>query len=178
MKHVQQTTKVNCGSACLAMVLDTTIEDIEQNWLCRVPGELVDDRLQEEHPEIPDEYGGMIGVSSYEICCILWDASLRHLYLQVPTLKDDNTWYDRCHDQLPSVRSIERVNTHIFTEALPAILGVESLVTKGGQHWIAMSGGIPFDPQRGRQTSENIYRNGCALPVHEAVLIMPTGDDK
>ena len=62
---VKQTTEFNCGSACLAMILDMTPAEVEAKVLKRKIGELYDTEDTDEKKPI--------GVTSYEIQAALYD---------------------------------------------------------------------------------------------------------
>ena len=146
MKHVQQTNGYNCGSACLAMILDMTVEDVEERVLCRKVGDLLDTQPQEGVPP-------QISVVNYEIECVLWNRGYRALSLLAPRPAVGETWYDRVGDRLPVIDVHGRIHRHLNSGGV-AMLGVPSLREAGGEHWIVANGHDLLDPCG---TEGNVY---------------------
>ena len=170
MKHVRQTNGYNCGSACLAMVLGTTVEDVEERLLCRRVGNLLD-------PEPPEGVPPQIGVTTFEMECVLWDRGLRYLNLLSPLSATPQGWYDRVGDRLPIIDVDGRVEGHL-NKGGTAILAVPSLTREDAQHWIAASGHDFYDPNG---AEGNVYRSlddfspEKPLAIYEALLIERPG---
>ena len=173
IKLVTQTRNYNCGSACLAMILGTTVHVIETKYLKRRVGELIDiDPITKKRD--------VIGVSAYEMFCVMWETQHMCLFLRCDTFVYSDTknsdWYTRCVKQLHSINFERRVNDHIGTNGM-AILGVKSLKHKDGKHWIVASDGLLYDPAyAGDPKAVDIYsvRNfntDRPLEVEEALLI-------
>ena len=137
MKLVRQTNRYNCGSACLAMILDMTLEDVEELLLRRRVGDLLD-------PEPPEGQLPQIGVSIYEMMAVFWDLGIP-AYAPMMRSAEPTSWYDRVHDEIPVLRALDRVVSH-FTADGAAILGVPSLRHPGGAHWIVANGPVFLDP--------------------------------
>ena len=178
---MQQTGRYNCGSACLAMILGTTVQSVEENVIGRRVGSLVD-----------PETGVPVGLTSFEMQCALWDWGVRHLYLNMtgepdPDRPETNHWYARVHKRMPVIAGENRVCEHL-DEGGPAILGVDSLRHEGGEHWIAARGRELMDPagkpgDDKRYASMDDYSAERPLLIKEAILIenewlrrMPGGD--
>ena len=166
MIHTLQTTNFNCGSACLATILETTVEDVEERLLRRTVGELLD-------PDVEPGGPPQIGVSSYEIQCVLWDHGYRVLPLASPFSETPSTWYDRVGEDLPVIDFMGRIDGHMDRGG-SAILAVPSLFNEGAQHWIVATGNSLLDPNG---TDGRVYR--CVadfspewpLRIYEALLI-------
>ena len=160
IQMIKQTNPYNCGSACLAMVLDLSIGTVERTALKRIIGELMDG-------------GQPVGATSYEMCAILWNRQIPNEYLFMPNADLDDLWIHRVAEKLPAYRPLERLRKHLDTGGI-AILAVDSLRNKGGTHWIVACGGELFDPQTGdgplyRQLDDHSSDN--PLRVSEAILM-------
>ena len=168
--NVRQTNPWNCGSACLAMVLGTTVRDVESNRLKRQVGELRD-------PAGPGKGGvaatDVIGVTAPEMLCVLADAGIPHLWLL--STSTDETWYGRVMDRLPCVDPFVRVDAHADSGGT-AILAVESRTVPGGGHWIVSRGVDLHDPQTGNASRDKLYTKldkDDPVKLSEAILIRP-----
>ena len=171
IERVEQTSRWNCGSACLAMVLGLPIEAVEDEHLQRTVGELRDP----EPNHVTKDADGVIGVTSFEMQAILWDLGIRHLYLSIPGPPDceDAGWYDRVGRDMPVLDHLDRVGRHLDSGGL-AILGVDSLRYENGKHWIVAQGQEFFDPAPGegpRYSHLSEFSTDKPLKVSEAVLI-------
>ena len=165
MIHALQTNAWNCGSACLATILETTVEDVEERLLRRTVGELLD-------PEPPEGVPPQIGVSSHEMLAVLWDEGIS-AYQPWMRHAEPQDWYDRVHDDVPVLRALDRVITH-FTAGGVAILAVPSLRKPGGQHWIVADGPAFLDPagfEPPVYRSFNDFSAEHQLQIHGAILI-------
>lgn len=156
MKLVKQTNRFNCGSACLAMVLGTTVEECEERYLKRKVGELKD----------PKD-GETIGVTAMEINCILNNNGFCTLEMFSPKYQDD-WYYGRVHEDMPSVDFLEQVNDHIMSGGT-AIVAVPSLGSKDG-HWVVIDKMKVLDPSTGNTYDEEIDPEN-PLEAHVAILI-------
>ena len=138
MQLVRPTGRWNCGSACLAMVLNMTVEDVEKQLLRRRVGDLVD-------PQI-DGPGGVIGVTSYEISHALWSRGVLHRMCAFVSAdgESDITWLDRVGPQM-FAHDIRELEAHLMADGV-AILAVDSLRHEGGSHWIVAKGTRLLDP--------------------------------
>lgn len=166
---VLQTNDYNCGSACLAMVLGTTVEDVEERLVRRHVGELRD---------TVERNGGrpVIGLTSLEIACVLWDEGVAHLFLQSPGDSVAADWFQRVGHLLPCYRYEDRVGAHLDAGGV-AILGVPSLRSEDADHWIVAEGRRLLDPRddgRGpAYRSLDDFSEGEPLRVLEAILVRP-----
>ena len=169
INRVEQTSPFSCGSACLAMVLDKSVGYIEQNVLRRTVGDLYDHG--------PDALKLPIGVTIYEMEAALHDYGFHTLSVVIPCSEnppESSNWFHRIGDQLPILRPLSRINNHINNNEGVAILGVPSLIHKGGLHWIVVNKRIMYDPAPGDGPKyENLgnYNNQNPLYIHEAILI-------
>lgn len=147
------------------MILDTTLEDVEERLLGRKVGELVDPEPEEGKPP-------QIGVSAYEILAVLWDLGIP-AYAPLMRHAEPQDWYDRVHDDLPVLRALDRTVAH-FTADGVAILGVPSLRKPGGDHWIVANGPEFLDPaglDPPIYRSFNDFSPEHPLPIASAILI-------
>lgn len=162
MKLVLQTSKWNCGSACLAMVLGKTIEYVEDVCLRRQPGDLMD-------PEFDDPQLATIGVTSFEMIPVLQDHGYPCWNYVIPPRPDGEkrTWYDRVGWDLPVIDPLNRTLDWMNSGNV-AILGVASRTIEGGFHWIVSAGGEYFDPTPRRDVA---YNEGDVLILQESLLI-------
>ena len=166
---VKQTTEFNCGSACLAMILDMSPAEVEEKVLKRKIGELYD--TEETDENLP------IGVTAYEIQAALYDYGYYPYYIHVPCKKVGDNWFHRIGDQLPLLKSLERIERHIYHQRRPAILGVDSLKYKGGSHWIVVNNRRLYDPADYEHTYQHLsdYNAEHQLKISEAILILEEG---
>ena len=165
IERIEQRGKHDCGSACLAMVLEVSIDYVEQCILKRRPGDLFDRQLADECGE------GHVGITLYEMQAALWDHGIPHLALCVPAPEERDSWYDRVGNDLPILCPLERTIRHLDNGGV-AIIGTKSLNTKGGDHWIAAQGRKLFDPtQKPRRYLRLGDENANPLPIAEAVLV-------
>lgn len=165
IKLVRQTTRFNCGSACLAMVLGVSVEDVETYRLRRAPGELKDPKTG------PGEIAE-VGVFAEEMLAVLWDAGIPHLFVRFPVTGGDV--YDRVCENLPAISPVDRVVGHLNAGGI-AILAVNSLRTPGGGHWIVANGTRLLDPREGSDgptyTTMAEFDQENPLDVHDAILV-------
>lgn len=168
MNLVQQEGKYDCGVACLAMVLGKSLQEVESRMLLREVGVLRDPNPSGELPS------DVIGVSMHEMLCALSDHGIRHLWLDC-AMEGGETWYSRCVEHMPILRPVSRIIDHINGGGV-AILGVHSLTSSDGLHWIVADGVRLLDPQSGNVPPELTYEvvsDEKPLTVHEAILIRP-----
>lgn len=161
MNRIFQTNRWNCGSACLAMVLGQTIEDVEEDVLHRRVGDLKDPQT-----------GNVIGVTPMEFELVLWQRGIRYGRVQ-PTIynpQEGQDWYARTIDDMPlTYHANEMIEVHL-RDGATAILGVDSKTVEGGEHWIVAEGMVLLDPS----PSDTIYtrvQDDAPVAVHEAFLL-------
>ena len=151
------------------MILGRSIEDIEKNALKREVGDLAD---PSPPPGVPS---AVIGVTSFEIACVLWDEGINCLVVAASGSENPSTWYDRVGEKLPAIDTLGRTWNHL-NRGGKAILGVPSLRVPGGLHWIVADGTDFLDP-RGAGQAKRVYTcladfsTDNPLLIHEAILI-------
>lgn len=162
---VEQTNRFNCGSACLAMVLHRTVEEVEMLCLTRSVGELLD-------PAPADPKTPQIGVCTEEMEAVLWDAGVRYLRVNLPA-SDEDSWYSRTYDGMRVLHGFDRIAGHL-NHGRVAILAVDSLRNPDGGHWIVAAGRTLLDPVVGpgpRYRHLSDHEQGTPLGIHTALLI-------
>ena len=171
MKLVQQRGSYDCGAACLAMILECSVEEVERDMILRKVGELRDPKA--EHAD------GIIGVTCFEIGAVLWDEGIRSVlipgYEEGPeAVETGPNWYARIGQELPVMDLTRRVVQHLQVDAGPAILGVPSLgLSDEWQHWIVAEGFDLYDPtiRPGRRYHRLGEPPAEQLKIYEAILI-------
>ena len=154
----------DCGVACLAMVLDKSHGEIEKH-LGRKVGDLRDPITKQVTGE------ETIGVMIFEMCAILWDFDIPHLFLSMPPddsvdTRDPLLTYARVVNDMPVLRPLERVQRHL-SRGKVAILGVPG-------HWIVAEGRKLFDPKPLDRVAGRRYTSldeGEPIEVLEAILL-------
>ena len=161
MNRIQQTNRWNCGSACLAMLFGTTVEDIEQNVIGRQVGKLKD----------PQD-GSVIGVCAFEIEKVLWDRGIRYVRIE-PRIHNPESedWYGRVIGELPLLNDLPTFISAHFYDGRRAMLGVASLNNSDSSHWIVTEGLTIHDPSPNIKYPSNINDLEAPLEVREAFLL-------
>ena len=165
MERIEQTNRWNCGSACLAMIFDCTVGEIEKNYLRRKVGELKDPK---------DD--SIIGLSAYEVELIFWKRGIRYVRIEPRTYDPENgeDWYDRVVDDLPLLFDrVGIIESHLI-QGGTALLGVPSLRDEGGSHWIVGQGRDLFDPSLHEEKYTRLSGER-PLEIYEAFLISDEG---
>ena len=161
MKRVEQTNAWNCGSACLAMIFDCTVGEIEKNRLRREVGKLRDPK---------DD--SVIGVTPHEIEMLFWQYGVRYVRVETRTYDPEGggDWYARTVDCLPLLfKRVGIVENHLLQGGI-ALVGVASLENEGGSHWIVGQGRDLFDPSRGEKRYTRLSAE-LPLAISEAFLL-------
>jgi hypothetical protein len=155
---VEQTTKFNCGSAALAMILGLpSPEHVERDHLGR------DSSANHADRGIAI---GQVGVLMDEAQRVLFDAGIPALpYVNHLRCKAAGRWICRIWDRV-RVADHDFLQNHLARGGA-AMLTVPSLNTPGGKHWIVVAGNKVYDPSTGRK-----YRSYHELPgLIDAILI-------
>jgi hypothetical protein len=158
--RVESRGEWDCGFACLAMVLGTTVDDV-----IREVGRDPDDDLSAISPDYPHP-----GLIADEICRVLWDHDVRHLLWTTDALFDGpnpqcgfhhSAWRSHLRPVL-HLTTCEHVNAHTRRGGV-AILG---MVGPDHGHWVVADGKMLLDPSPGSTLSD-----ADEILIDEAVLI-------
>lgn len=155
---VKQTTKFNCGSAALAMILGLpSPEHVERDHLGRDSSDSHADR---------GITPGQVGVLMDEAQRVLFDAGIPALpYVNHLRCKAASSWICRVWDRV-RVADHDFLNKHLARGGT-AMLMVPSLNTPGGKHWIVVAGDKVYDPSTGQK-----YRSYSEISgLIDAILI-------
>ena len=176
IKRVEQDSPHTAGVACLAMILGTTLKEIQDTVLFRDVGSLRDPAT-----------GSIIDVTPNEMAAALWDNNIHSLVLQSPGKCEESEpwynqhWYFRVGAHIPIFNITTRLGVWI-DNGQTAIIGVPSLRRKGESHYVIVQGDKIFDPEPdiGNQplyTSMKNFSVDNALDISEALLLVDNRDD-
>ena len=142
INHTQQTTRYNCGSAILAMILDTSIADIETN-IARDPS--INHGVEVKH--INDGFA-QIGIDGEEISWLLYQRNIPNIVVRhrddegaMPFYSSDREQFART---IPTTKEI--FEWLFYDKRRLAVFGVESRVEEDLDHWILASCAMVMDP--------------------------------
>lgn len=127
--HVVQSGKMDCGAACIAMVLGLATAGEGEALLQRRIGELTDPITAHQ-----------VGTFLAEITAVLYDRNIRHLVLYWPT---GDGPYARLAEYLKAIDCRRRFVNHFKKQKL-SIIAVN--IGPTGSHWVVAVGDQILDP--------------------------------
>ena len=162
LRTVRQTNEFNCGEACLATVLSTSIEDVQElvgrDVSKPIPG-------MGDHPDldISHPHRDHAGLLPLEMVAALGRVGVM-ASLWASRAAWDGTWIG---DHWESLRlaDVEWLNDRLDREGC-AILAVDSLNHAESQHWVVWYEGMVLDP-----STKKRYPEDSNLSVYDAVII-------